>query len=283
MKIEDKIEFKVENPNSRITFETTGGGSWEVWDRFISLDKEKMYHIGNICGTCEFFFIKQSKNLDINFNQEHLIDSLNNGTIELTKELIRELGKIIPNGNYLVLKTTIKPEIVSNDSDNNYFKKEQKETWRDDFREESLTPEESESNNYYREPLEDFGEMQYDHKDAFFNFFVPLYNTNELNRSRIDFYKSKLSIGQKPTIVSVGVLDVKTSETYPMINGEVVNPEFGTHWCLANYVIDGHHKLKAASELNEEIGLITFVSRDESWKLIDDIVSKLTGEMKKKW
>ncbi|MGH1437525.1 MAG: hypothetical protein ACRBG0_24015 [Lewinella sp.] len=283
MKIEDKIEFKVENHKSRITFETTGGGSWKVWDRFISLDKEKMYHIGNVCGTCEFFFIKQSKSLEINFNEKHLIESLNDGNLELTKSTVSELSKIIPNGNYLVLNSRIKPEIVTSESDNNYFKKEQREAWRDDFDEESLKPEETEYNNYYREPLEDFGKMKYDHKEAFFNFFVPLYKTNELNESRVEFYKEKISKGEKPIVVSIGVLDVKTSEEYPLINGEEVNPDFGTHWCLANYVIDGHHKLKAASELNQEIGLITFVSRDESWKLIDDMVSKLTGQTKKKW
>jgi hypothetical protein len=283
MKIEDKIEFKVENHKSRITFETTGGGSWKVWDRFISLDKEKMYHIGNVCGTCEFFFIKQSKSLEINFNEKHLIESLNDGNLELTKSTVSELSKIIPNGNYLVLNSTIKPEIVTSESDNNYFKKEQREAWRDDFDEESLKPEETEYNNYYREPLEDFGKMKYDHKEAFFNFFVPLYKTNELNESRVEFYKEKISKGEKPIVVSIGVLDVKTSEEYPLINGEEVNPDFGTHWCLANYVIDGHHKIKAASELNQEIGLITFVSRDESWKLIDDMVSKLTGQTKKKW
>lgn len=283
MKIEDKIEFKVYNPNSRITFETTGGGSWKVWDRFISLDKEKMYHIGNICGTCAFFFIKQSKSLDVNFNQKYLIESLNNGNIELTKKTVGELSKIIPNGNYLVLKTTIKPEIASRESGNNYFQKEQRETWRDDFDEESLNPEESKYYNYYREPLKDFGKTKYDYKEAFFNFFVPLYGTSELDESRIEYYKSKLTKGEQPIVISVGVLDVKTSEEYPLINGEEVNPEFGTHWCLANYIIDGHHKMKAASELNQEIGLITFISRDESWKLIDDMVSKLTGVKKKKW
>ena len=283
MKIEDKIEFKVENQNSRITFETTGGGSWKVWDRFISLDREKMFHIGNICGTCEFFFIKQSKSLEVNFNEKHLIESLNNGNIELTKSTVIELSKIIPNGNYLVLKSTIKPEIVTRESDNNYFKKEKRETWRDEFDEEYLKSEESGYNDYYREAFEDFGKMKNDHKEAFFNFFVPLYNISELDESRIEFYKSKLSKGEKPIVVSIGVLDVKTSEEYPLINGEEVNPEFGTHWCLANYLIDGHHKIKAASELNQEIDLITFVSRDESWKLIDDMVMKITGEPSKKW
>lgn len=276
MKIEDKIEFKVVNTNSRITFETTGGGSWKIWDRYISVDNQKMYHIGNVCDTCEFFFIKQSKSIEIDFNQEHLVNSLNNGNFDLTKEKITDLSKIIPNGNYLVLKTMIKPEIVTRSSKNNYFKKEQRDTWRDDFDEESLKPEKFEFNNYYRESLVDLGKLKCDHKEAFFNFFVPLYDTAKLDLERVEFYKLKLLNGEKPYIVSIGVLDVKTSEKYPEINGEEISPEFGTHWCIANYVIDGHHKLKAASELNQEIGLITFLSREASWKLIDDLVSKLT-------
>ena len=164
-----------------------------------------------------------------------------------------------------------------------YFFNEQRQTWARSIEEESLIIAESDFNNYYREPLMDFGEVEYDHKDAFFNFFIPLYNTDKLDKKRVDFYKLKINEGERPVAVSIGVLDVKTSEEYPWINGEQVDPEFGTHWCLANYIIDGHHKMKAASELNQEIGLITFISRDESWKSIDTLVSKLTGEKNKKW
>ncbi len=281
MKIEDKTELKVSNNNSRITFQTSGGGTWKVWDRFISIDNEKMYHIGNICGTCEFFFIKQEKSLEVNFNQQILIDSLNSGKFDFSEKNLKELGKIIPNGNYLVLKTIIKPEIVTKESDNNYFLKEQRETWRDEFDEESLKPE-SEFNNYYREQLVDFGKLKLDHKEAFFNFFIPLCSTDKLDKSRINFYKENITNGNYPFAISIGVLDVKTSEEYPELNGVEIKPEFGTHWCLANYIIDGHHKIKAASELKKEIGLISFISIDESWKLIDDMVSKLTGEKNKK-
>lgn len=258
MRISDNIEIKITNPKSRITFEKTGGDSWKVWDRFISIDKQKVYHIGNICDTCEFFFLKQSESVEVNFKQENLIDSLNKGSFEFTKENLKNLGKIIPNGDYLVLKSIIKPEIVTKDSDNNYFDKEQRETWRAEFDQESLKPA-SEFNNYYREQLVDFGKIKYDHKEAFFNFFIPLYSINKLDKSRIDFYKENISNDNIPYVISIGVLDVKTSAEYPEINGKEVEPEFGTHWCLANYIIDGHHKLKAANELNKEIGLITFI------------------------
>jgi hypothetical protein len=281
MKIKEKIEFKVKNPNSRISFEKTGGGSWEVWDRYISIDKQKLYHIGNVCDTCAFFFLKQEQSLDIDFNKDILIESLNTGKLEIKIETIEKLSKIVPNGSYLVLKTIIKPDIVTKESRNNYFTNEQRETWRD-YDEEPLKPN-ADFKNYYREDLVDFGKMEYKHKDAFFNFFIPLYDVKSLNQTRVDFYKGQILGGKSPYAVSLGILDVKTSEEYPIKDGEEVIPEFGTHWCLANYIIDGHHKIKAASDLNKEIELITFISRDESWKLIDDMVSKIEGEEKKNW
>jgi len=44
------------NTESRLKFETEGGGSWPIWDRFISLDGKHAYNIGNICQTCAFLF-----------------------------------------------------------------------------------------------------------------------------------------------------------------------------------------------------------------------------------
>src|SRR5436305_11382443 len=42
--------------NSRIGFATESGGNWPEWERFITVDGKKAYHIGNICGTCQFVF-----------------------------------------------------------------------------------------------------------------------------------------------------------------------------------------------------------------------------------
>ena len=55
-RIISKSSLKIEKSDSIISFQTTGGGTWEVWDRYLTIDGEKAYHIGNVCGTCSFFF-----------------------------------------------------------------------------------------------------------------------------------------------------------------------------------------------------------------------------------
>jgi len=40
----------------RIGFATQGGGHWAEWDRYITLDGKRTFHIGNVCGTCAFIF-----------------------------------------------------------------------------------------------------------------------------------------------------------------------------------------------------------------------------------
>ena len=188
MKIADKKEVRINNLKSGITFEKTGGGDWKVWDRFISVDKQKVYYIGNVCDTCKFFFTRQSESTVLSINQENLINSLNEGSFDFVKENLRNLGEVIPNGNYLVLKTTIKPESVNKDSQNDYFKSEQKETWREYDNEEAIKSNDQ-FRNYYREQLVDFGKVKQDHKEAFFNFFIPLNNFGEFNEERVDYYK----------------------------------------------------------------------------------------------
>ncbi len=233
MKVENHSDVNISNSNSRISFETTGGGTWKVWDRFLAVDKHKIFHIGNICDTCEFFFLKQEENMSIDFNKEILIDSINLGEVDLNKESISQLSKIIPNGDYVVLKSKIRPNLVQANSNNNYFTNEQRETWLDDLDEESHKSD-SDFKEYYREKLVNFGTLDYDHKHAFFNFFIPLYEPQNLKLERVEYYKQLLNNDRTATCLSIGVLDVKTSEEYPYINGEEIIPKFGTHWCLAN-------------------------------------------------
>lgn len=41
-------------------------------------------------------------------------------------------------------------------------------------------------------------------------------------------------------------------------------PAVTEHWCLAHYLLDGHHKTFAASEVGKPITLLSFLSLDES-------------------
>jgi hypothetical protein len=64
--------------DSRIGFQTEGGGNWAVWDRFITLDGKRAHHIGNICGTCPFIFERREGAND-KISPAGLSKSLRNG------------------------------------------------------------------------------------------------------------------------------------------------------------------------------------------------------------
>ena len=64
-----------------LAFTTEGNDSWKEWDRFLTLDNKKAYHIGNICDTCEFFFERlegANQSIPIQDKAEFLRDGLNN-------------------------------------------------------------------------------------------------------------------------------------------------------------------------------------------------------------
>ena len=100
------------------------------------------------------------------------------------------------------------------------------------------------------------------------------------NKIFIDLlYKNEILSGKKPTAVSLSVLDIKEPSTYP---DEDTFPEITQHWCIANYLIDGHHKIKAAAELNAEITLLAFFATDKGVSTEDEIKELLSTNLFKK-
>ena len=108
----------------------------------------------------------------------------------------------------------------------------------------------------------------------FFHFFVPMEPPHVLNRRRIDEWRERLEAGERPLAVGVSVLDVKT---IPWAAGDGADPELllGAEWCLATYLIDGHHKVQAASEAHLPVGLLSFIARRPSIAADEDIAAVL--------
>src|SRR5262245_54250667 len=48
----EPLDITVATSTSLISFEKAGGGQWPIWDRFLTIDGKRAYHIGNICETC---------------------------------------------------------------------------------------------------------------------------------------------------------------------------------------------------------------------------------------
>lgn len=255
----DKRTTKIVSSYSPLTFETRGGGSWEVWDRFIAVNGQNIYHIGNVCGTCSFFF-EQLIDYSESINPKEAIDKLNIGLTSIHDNMIDSLREIIPNGIYEVALLTISPRLVVAGLTDDYFSKEQIDLWGiDSYDGVPHSPKV----NYYRGMDKEIGEDR-----KIFEFFVPLTSTDNLDQTRVDFYKEEILKGNKPTAISLSILDIKEPAVWP---DDDIKPEFTSHWCMAHYIVDGHHKIKAASDLNSEITLLSFIATEKGISSTDDI------------
>ena len=252
--------MNIQSENSPLNFETTGDSSWKIWDRFISVNGENIYHIGNICGTCIFFFEKL-KDKDKIINPRIEIDKLNNGLTSIDSSVIENLKRIIPSGNYELNLRTINPRYVYKGKNDDYFVHEQVKLWGVAWGNDGdlFLP----MTDYYRGKNEIFGQDK-----EYFDFYIPLTSLDLLDSKRVNFYKNEILSGKKPTAVSLSVLDIKEPSTYP---DEDTFPEITQHWCIANYLIDGHHKIKAAAELNAEITLLAFFATDKGVSTEEEI------------
>jgi hypothetical protein len=91
-----------------------------------------------------------------------------------------------------------------------------------------------------------------------------------LNDKTIRSYETLLENQTTPTALAVSVLDVKQPANW---HGD---PEFTEHWCLAHYLLDGHHKMYAASQALKPISLLSFLAVQSGVSTIDQITEVLS-------
>lgn len=245
-----KDDLKITDSKSIVSFDKKGGGNWEVWHRYISIDGKPAYEIGNICGTCNFYF-ERLEGANQSIHPEDLIDQLNEGLSSLDKKTIEKVAKIIPNGKHKVLLLTVHPKLIELGKDKDYFANEQIELWDiDGFWGLPRNPKIS----YYRGIDQSIKE-----DEKIFEFIIPIFPQTWLDKDRVEYYKRQFNHNKTPTAISLSVLDIKAPADW--INDQ--KPEFTGHWCLAHYILDGHHKLFAAADLYKPINLICFLATEE--------------------
>ncbi|WP_165024303.1 hypothetical protein [Dysgonomonas sp. ZJ279] len=254
----DHKSLKVQESNSKLSFTTTVGANWEVWDRYISYNNKHLFHIGNVCGTCQFFFSQLKTDLTASYTIEEVRDSLNSGLNKLDENLLQYLKDILPVGDYECLLLKIYPHQTCFNGKGDYFAEDQALLW-----------------NYGEEKSEQIGMTYYRgmdkiilDKEKLFEFFIPLYQPQSLNEDRVLFYQNQIKKGIQPTAISLSVVDTKES----MIFDEESEDGVICHWGFANYLLDGHHKIQAAAREQKTITLISFISKDASFKVVNQLV-----------
>ena len=258
-------EIEITESQSPLSFATEGGGSWEKWDRYLLLEGKKAYHIGNICGTCTFFFERLS-GANASVNPAKVVEELTAGLSSVTSSAVDHIQKIMPVGEYFVSLHEITLSITTPGASNDYFAKEQVDLGgMDSFFGLPHSPK----TEYYRAETKVFNKHS-----CLFEFLIPMFPSRWLNEKRILEMADLLGAGKRPTAIALSVLDVKQPADW---TGE---PVVNEHWCLAHYLIDGHHKAYAASQNNQPITLLSFlalregVSSEEQKQRIIELLSQ---------
>lgn len=244
----DANEIVVTGSASPISFETEGGGGWKVWDRFIAVHGTKVHHIGNICGTCAFFFTRlpaESPRVDA----AAVASVLRAGIADTRHPVVKSLERLLPDGRYRATVRRIQPRLVHPGSPEDYFGHEQVTPWGEVPSEGG--PPHDPRTDYYRMDAQDLGRER-----TLFEFLVPMLPLSSLSPAQVTAYSDVLTNHALPTAVALAVLDVKQPE---YDEGETPS----AHWCLAHYLVDGHHKVLAASQAGLPLTLLSFLAVDK--------------------
>ncbi len=244
----DGADIVVTNSASPISFQTEGAPNWKVWDRYIAIDGKRAFHIGNVCGTCSFFF-ERLAGANRSVEVEQVAAELNAGTTDVRGELLDALKQIMPDGRYRACLRRVLPALVCLGGPGDYFATEQIELWGvDGFWGLPHHPK----TEYYR-----LGSRRLAGGRALHEFLVPTFPRGWLKAERVAAYTGALRSGTLPTAVALSVLDVKQPTDW---SGEA---DITSHWCLAHYLLDGHHKVFAASQVAVPCTLLSFLAVEQ--------------------
>ena len=108
-------------------------------------------------------------------------------------------------------------------------------------------------------------------KRALYEFLVPTFPHNWLKQERVEDCSKRLSEGELPTAVALSVHDVKGPADW---EGEKETVE---HYVLANYLVDGHHKVYAAAKNGSPISLVSFLAIDKGISTNEQIAEVISS------
>jgi hypothetical protein len=246
MRVLDSQSILTGGPDSRLRFEAERGPVG-VGTRYLLIDGKRAYNLGIDCQTCSLLF-QRLAGANQSVEIEQTAEALRKGVESLADPIVGVLGAGLPQGAYLALLTEAPLCLVQPNGKGDYFCEEQIALWgQDAFWCLPHDPRIA----YFRAGELDIGESR-----RLFNFVVPMYPTKWLTFRPPSVYVEELRLSGTGTAVALSILDVRG----PAVFEGDPTPDPIEHWCFTHYLIDGHHKLHAASEDGKPLSLLSFVA-----------------------
>jgi hypothetical protein len=225
--------------NSRIRF-IWGSASRRA--QFLVLDDSALIETTGWCGTCAFWFHELLQDpWDGGTSLKELERVLAEGIDDLDERVIQAYGSLFPRGMYRPLLLRIRPRLIKSFRGRHA----EREKWRTKWG--TNTP-------VYRA-----SEGSIDSETRFYEVVVPLVPPGWNERRRVHDFIERLAASSKPTAVALSILT-----THDI--GNMGDP----NWMLTHFLLDGHHKMRAASVSRRPLQLLSLLSSDASMLHMDD-------------
>jgi hypothetical protein len=202
-----------------LSFTVRDGGD-RPWWWYLDLHGKPLYFLSGSCNTCEAIF-ERVGTLDTPLTPSELSAALNAGLAAVTPEVIQTVAPLLPKGRYLVNLLSILPT-------------------RWDYHQPH--PRISSAADYFWWRL--FDQRG---REIWYELILPCVAETVLNPTRISYYHSQILQGHQPTALAFSFDDSRA------LAGR------STQAALVHFLLDGHHKVMAASQLGQPIRLLSFL------------------------
>lgn len=240
---------------SVLGFARVGGGGWPEWYRFLTIEGNNAFEIGNICDTCPFYF-QRLEGAPETISPEELVEVLAAGPPPMAREWLEAVGKLLPIGDYLPFYAKVPLRLVRPGGPGDYFVEEQPATWGTGL---LWGQGQDPKTEYYRGRVLPISPLDYGNR-CIYEFVVPMFPHDKLDSERVAAFRDQVGSADAPTALAVSVLDVKG----PVDFEEDVTPTVVQHSCLSHYLLDGHHKALAAASAETPLNVLSFLAVSQS-------------------
>jgi hypothetical protein len=256
------LHYPITNHNSVVGFD------FADHMRHLTLHGERAFDIGLGCETCHFLFERRRST---RLSPEAVSEWLAAGADLLDERLLATVAALLPTGDYAVAVASVVPRRTGPCEHDDYFANESLELFGLDAY--SGLPH-SPRTPYWRVATAELPELAErvgaarstggSASDLFFHFLVPMEPPTTLDPQRVAHYRELLDGTAEPAALGVSILDVRAPAVIPWDKRADASWTWRRHWCLATFVLDGHHKLEAATQAGRSIRMLMLIARDAS-------------------
>lgn len=241
-----------------------------LWYAALTVNGKRVFQYGCPCGTCGITFKKVASAADRVSDKEavELLGQLDHLPSDFA---LRRLARILPQGIYRLVVIEAPVRLVVPGTRDDYFATEVVHLF-------GLEPPKYEKPGdpgtpYYRlgsdhelavpYPGGEIPVIRYSYppgvtKTLLTQIVMPLQDPATLHKGRVEYWKARAGAGETLTAFAVSVLDMQAPADHK--SGADADYAFDGQMLLTHCLLDGHHRVQAASETGSRLRILAFLA-----------------------